>query len=276
MQPLDIGRLDTVSPAGQDRQTIAAAVVPPQLEVRVENSFVGLEPMRAAWDQAAADLGGSIYLSFDWSRTWWEFYGTNKELRIFLFYAGSKLVSVVPIYIDRLGFKPLQFSVARLLCANIPPKSFNPPVPEACAEPIFDSILTQLLERDRCDLISLGPVCETCAFLKQFESTARRRNPLCAWVSLTREGVHTVFHLPKTLDEFFDGMEKDERKKRKYEMRLLAREEAIVRDVITTPEKVEAEFASFASLHASQWRDKGKLGHFGSWPRGREYKIGRA
>ncbi len=68
-------------------------------------------------------------------------------------------------------------------------------------------------------------------------------------------------------------MEKDERKKRKYEMRLLAKEQSTVRDVLTAPEQVEAEFANFVSLHASQWGDKGKLGHFGSWPRGREYNL---
>jgi CelD/BcsL family acetyltransferase involved in cellulose biosynthesis len=79
--------------------------------------------------------------------------------------------------------------------------------------------------------------------------------------------------LPKTLDEFFDGMDKDERKKRKYEMRLLAKDQSITRDVVTAPEKVEAEFERFAFLHASQWRDKGKLGHFGSWPRGQEYNL---
>jgi CelD/BcsL family acetyltransferase involved in cellulose biosynthesis len=273
MQQLDIGRPVTMPSTGPDRQIVADDVVPPPLEVRVEHSFVGLEPLRAAWDQAAAELGGSIYLSFDWSRTWWQFYGNGNELCIFLCYSNGKLAGVLPMYIDRIGFRPLQFSVARLLCANIPPKSFNPPLHPDWAELIFDSILTQLLERDHCDLISFGPVCESRAFLKNFESAARKRNPLCARVSLSREGVHTVFHLPKTLDEFFDRMEKDERKKRKYEMRLLAKEQSITRDVVTAPEKVEAEFESFASLHASQWRDKGKLGHFGSWPRGQQYNL---
>ena len=242
-------------------------------KVVVEKDFDNLAPLREEWDALAAESAGSIYLSFDWSRTWWQFYGLNKELRIFLFYAASKLVSVFPIYIDRLGFKPFQFCVARLVCANIPPKSFNPPIHPDWAELIFDSILTQLLERDRCDLISLGPVCESRAFLKHFESVARRRKPLGSRVSLVREGVHTVFHLPKTLDDFFDGMEKDERKKRKYEMRLLAKEQSITRDVVAAAGKVEAEFESFASLHASQWLDKGKLGHFGSWPRGLQYNL---
>src|SRR5205807_9591572 len=129
-----------------------------RLEVRTADSFKGTESWRGQWDDANHEFGGSIYMSYDWSRTWWEFYGAGKELRIFLFYADEKLVGIVPIYIDRIGFKPFEFAVARLVCANIPPKAFNPPVHPGWAESIFDCILTHLLERDRCDLISIGPV----------------------------------------------------------------------------------------------------------------------
>jgi len=243
------------------------------LKVRIERDFHEVEELREQWDEAVAEVGGSIYMSYDWSRTWWECYGADKELRLFLFSVNGRLVSVVPLYIDRIGFKPLQFAIARLVCANIPPKAFNPPVHADWAEPIFDTILRQMFEEDRCDLISIGPVSEACGFLKCFESAAGERGALCAKVSRERAGVHTVFRLPKALDEFFDGMDKDERKKRKYEMRLLAKEESIVKDVISSPEKVEAEFESFARLHADQWSGKGKLGHFGSWPRGKEYNL---
>ncbi len=84
-------------------------------------------------------------MSYDWVRTWWEFYGKNKELRIFLFFVGEQIVGVVPIYIDTLGFGPLKFRVARLVGANIPPKVFNPPIDEAHAAGIFEEIFVQLL-----------------------------------------------------------------------------------------------------------------------------------
>jgi CelD/BcsL family acetyltransferase involved in cellulose biosynthesis len=247
--------------------------VPPGFTVRIETDFARLSGLREEWDRTLADHGGSVYFSYDWSRTWWEFYGKGKELRIFLCHLGESLVGILPIYIDRIGVGPLQFSIARLLGSNIPPKTFKPPVPSECAEAIFQLVLTQLLERDGCDIISLGPISETGGFLEKFKEVAQRRVALCSEVSLDREGVHTLFHLPKSLEELFSRMDKDERKKRKYEMRLLAKEEAVTRDVISAPEKVEAEFERFATLHASQWRDKGKLGHFGSWPRGLQYNL---
>jgi len=242
-----------------------------EFKVRIEKNFESLEALRSEWDKAVVELGGAIYMSYDWTRTWWQFYGAGKELRIFLFYCGEEIVGILPIYIDRIGFNPLRLAVARLVCANIPPKAFNPPIHPDWAERIFDSMLTQLLEQDRCDLISIGPVCKAREFLEHFEKAARQRGDLAAEVTRNREGLHTVFRLPKSMDEFFEGMDKDERKKRKYEMRLLNREQAITKDVITAPEAVEVEFESFARLHALQWRDKGKQGHFGSWPKGTEY-----
>ena len=244
-----------------------------KLRVRVEADFSSLEDLRELWDQTVAELGGSIYMSYDWNKTWWEFYGANKQLRVFLFYDDLKLVGIVPIYIDSIGFQPLKFSVARLVGANIPPKAFNPAIHLDWAESIFDFILKQLLEQNRCDLISIGPVRETCEFLQHFERAALKGRSLCVQVRRDRVGVDTVFHLPKTMEQFFDAMDKAERKKRKYEMRLLAKEEAIARDVVQANEDVEAEFERFAALHAFQWSDKGKLGHFGSWPRGLQYNL---
>ena len=255
----------------------AGAAVPKpavgNLEVKLLTSFKESAELRDRWDRASVDLQGSIYFSFDWARTWWDFYGAGKQLRIFVFSNQEQIVGILPLYIDRIGLKPLQFSVARLVCSNIPPKAFSPAIDPAWAEAIFESALARLIQDYHCDLISLGPVSDNCRFLEAFESAARKRDSLCGAISKTRAGVHTLFELPGSLEEFFEGMEKDERKKRKYEMRLLAKEPAIKRDVLSAPADLEPEFERFATLHASQWIGKGKLGHFGSWPNGKQYNL---
>src|SRR5206468_5757264 len=103
---------------------------PPMSEFKttVATDYRSVENLRRQWDDAVIALGGTIYMSYDWSRTWWEFYGAGKDLRIFLFYAGEQIVGILPLYIDRVGCGPLKFSIARLVCANLPPKAFNPPI----------------------------------------------------------------------------------------------------------------------------------------------------
>jgi CelD/BcsL family acetyltransferase involved in cellulose biosynthesis len=256
-------------PARSDR---TATDLPFDLKVTVEKSF-GAPDVREKWDRATAQAGGTVYMSYDWCRTWWQFYGGNKELRIFFCRANDELIGILPLYIDVIGIGPFRFRIARLIGASIPPKAFNPPVTPDCASSLFTAVLDQLLNEDLVDIISIGPVSEACAFLKEFETVARERSRLAGQVTRGSAGLHTVFNLPATMEDFFGCMDKDERKKRKYEMRLLSREKAMERDVLSEPARVEAEFQQFAELHASQWKDKGKLGHFGSWPRGREYNL---
>lgn len=255
------------------------------LKVRIESSFRDLDGLRQEWDEAVVALGGTIYMSYDWTKTWWDFYGDSKELRIFLFYAEGKLVGVVPTYIDRIGIPPMHLAIARLVGANVPPKTFNPPVDPHWAEPIFKRLLSELFQSDSCDILSFGPVSEEHEPSRMLELVAQEGDPPIGRLRLLPNGVSSVFRLPGSLEEYFAGLDKDERKKRKYELRLLKRENAVLEDVLTDPASIETEFETFVRLHALQWQGKGKLGHFGSWPKALEYnralvqsqaKLGRA
>jgi CelD/BcsL family acetyltransferase involved in cellulose biosynthesis len=241
------------------------------LSVRVETDFSDLESLRSAWDETVASLGSPIYLSFDWLATWWEFYGAGKDLRLFLFYREGVLAGVVPLYIDRIGFGPIKVSVARLVGANIPPKAFNPPIPPDLAEPVLKAVLAHLFQQDRCDVLSFGPISDEPNLTPALIAAASAARQLVGEVQTRLEGVQSVFFLPGSLDEFFEAMDKDERKKRKYELRVLRRDPAVREDVLADPDLAGAELEDFARLHAGQWQARGKLGHFGSWPRGLDF-----
>jgi CelD/BcsL family acetyltransferase involved in cellulose biosynthesis len=237
----------------------------------VQSSFQGLDHLRVAWDDAVVRLGGTIYMSYDWCRTWWEFYGEGKELRVFIFRAGEQIVGIVPLYIDPLGFWPVRFKVARLVGANIPPKVFNPPMDESWAEAIWERILVQMFEDDRCDLLSFGPVSELHKGSEALPGVCAGNQKLVELAEVVAVGVHTVFSLPSTMEAYFDGLSKSERKKRQYELRLLRKECEVKTDVLSEPVAVGQEFARFVAQHTSQWSTEGKSGHFGAWPGAREF-----
>src|ERR1035437_1242609 len=242
-----------------------------QLRCKLETSLHGLDDLRMEWDDAVVRLGGSIYMSYDWVRTWWEFYGAGRALRIFLFSSADKVVGILPLYIDSLGWGPLRFRVARLVGANIPPKVFDPAIDETFAEKIFEAVLVQLFQEDKCDLLSLGPVSELHKSTAQLAGVCRLRTDLVAQCRTKVEGVHSVFCLPPTMDEYFEGLSKSERKKRKYEIRLLRKECDVSVDVLKDPRALDVEFERFATQHTAQWEAEGKAGHFVAWPKGREF-----
>jgi hypothetical protein len=237
----------------------------------VQHSFLKLEDFSDTWDAAVAELGGSVYMSYDWSRTWWEFYGRNKELRIFLCYAGERIVAIVPMYIDRLGWGPFRCSIGKLVGANIPPKVFNPPMHPDYAGVVLIAILEQLFVRDECDLVSLGPMSELHGPSQILEGATKGGQPRVG-ASRTVSGVHSIFWLPRSMDEYYASLSKNERKnRRKYELRLLRKEYDTRVEAVRDPGEVEAEFEEFVRQHTLHWNVQGKPGHFKAWPKATEF-----
>jgi hypothetical protein len=257
----------TVSPVEEvdgGRPATSEASVP--LSCQVFRDFAGTDHLRAAWDDAVLRADGSVYMTYDWVRVWWQFYGEFAELRLFVFCARERVVAVVPIYIDTLGWGPLRFRVARLVGANIPPKVFNAPVPETCAVAVFTEVIAQLFVRDRCDLLSLGPVSETEHWKECLKTLCNQRGDLVG-NCVVAYGVHAVFHLPADMDEYYGALSKNERKnRRKYDLRLLKKEYDTRVDVVSNAALVLQEFDQFAEQHRQQWFAESKTGHFGAWP----------
>lgn len=250
-----------------------AQSLPVNLRCSVHRSFSDCTAFAKQWDDAVESLGGSVYMTFDWCKTWWDFYGDANELRLFVCHEDEKIVGILPLYFEDIKFGPLKFRVARLVGSNIPPKTFNPAVADSCAEKLFVEVLQQLLEKDRCDLISVGPISTTQNSPTLFEQTcAKHKNLVGSFEAV--EGVHSVFHFPADMEQYYAALSKNERKnRRKYELRMLQKECTVQVDVLSDAAKAEQEFEDFAVQHARQWQAEGKTGHFGAWPRALEFNL---
>src|SRR5690242_18344347 len=54
----------------------------PSYTVEVASSFEEISLDSVSWDKHVASLGGSVYMTWDWLRTWWQFYGEGSTLRL--------------------------------------------------------------------------------------------------------------------------------------------------------------------------------------------------
>jgi CelD/BcsL family acetyltransferase involved in cellulose biosynthesis len=244
---------------------------PKQLHCRQETSFDKLETYRDTWDDATSRLGGSIYFSYDWARLWWGFYGDGAALRIFIFSSADEIVAILPIYVEVIRFGPVSLKLARLVGSNIPPKAFNPPVDPAFADDVFQHVLLQLFREEGCDALSFGPVSEFSSSAEALSGAARQASGLVARTSETSNGVHSVWHLPQTMDDYFQSLSRNERKNRKADLKKLQNEHAGRIEVVRDPVRVDAEFENFLQQHAVQWAAEGRTGHFGAWPCAAEF-----
>jgi CelD/BcsL family acetyltransferase involved in cellulose biosynthesis len=246
---------------------------PTPLTTTVLHSFDDLAPLAAEWDAAALAAGSTVYMSYDWLRTWWQFYGAGHDLHLLLFRSDNRLAGMLPVYVQTLGRGSRALRVARLVGANIPPKVFDPPVPQELAPEIFDLLLNHLFGPNPCcDYLSFGPFSDLHRPSFELAEAARRFRSQTLATSQDADDVHTVFLLPQDMEAYFASLSKNERKnRRKYELRTLEKDYQVREDCIADGPELAAEFDAFAAQHARQWAEQGKPGHFGSWPRALDY-----
>jgi CelD/BcsL family acetyltransferase involved in cellulose biosynthesis len=237
----------------------------------LQTTFEGLDHLQADWDQFVSRHRAGIYMTYDWLRTWWQFYGQGRQLRLFIFFHGDELVALLPVYLETFRAGPLTTTVARLVGANVPAKTFDPPVDLGFAEEVFAYVLKHLFAEDRCELFSLGPVSGTWTPTGSFRKACARVQEMVSPPAYEKRDVQTVFQLPSGFDQYVASLSSTERKNRMKRVRHLERNHRVSSDIVSDPELVEQEFSAFVLQHARQWQAAGKAGHFGAWPNGEAY-----
>jgi len=225
------------------------------------------EALEKEWDELAIKTRCSIYLTCAWSRIWWDVYGTEKTLRLFFYRCKGELVGVIPIYIEIIRIGLLQTRVARLIGAYNPSRVFDLPIIKECAAAIGEHMARHLLGPDRCDFVSVGPVSDDCEAKKVLFDAVKKMTCELGIVRNVPFGVYTYFDLPDTYDAYMRTLSKNELKnRRKYDLKLLAKEYNVRLVVLHEPDEIEGEMQRFIDLHTEQWRQQGRPGYFDAWP----------
>ncbi|HWB01650.1 MAG TPA: GNAT family N-acetyltransferase [Verrucomicrobiales bacterium] len=256
------------APAKAAEDPDAAAVA---FTFEVFESFASIEGLREAWDQFAVDLKSPVFLTFDWLRTWWDFYGKNHRLRIYVCRAGGDLVGVLPLFIEAVGFWPFPLRVAKLVGTNFPPQPLMPPVRPEWASEVYKRVIGDLFDAGQCDVLSIGLVGDDWLNDGSLNEGCAAHPLLAGRPEYLSREVNTTFFLPPAYEEYIEALDSRERKIRRKKLRDLEKERTVRTEVIQDETRVAAEFEEFAEQHTKQWETEGRPGHFAAWPRGLEF-----
>ncbi len=244
-----------------------------EITYTIEKSFESIEHKCEEWDRLIVETCSNIYMSFDWCRVWWDYYGEGCELRLFLFWDGDTLTGIVPMYIDRVWIGPVWLKAARLLGSNLPPKISDPPVNGDYAGKIFDKVLVSLIKDDGCDAVHFGPLSgEYDSDIMMRKISEKRSDMINAAIDI-RDIPHTVFTIPDNYEDYLKSLSKSERTLCKRKFKKVEKSFTVETDVIDDDELLESEFINFKRMHAGQWKREGKPGHFGAWPKAEEFNL---
>lgn len=246
----------------------ASAAMP--LTCRVERNWSALEPMQREWDDFVEKAKGEVYFSFDWCRIWWKHYGRG-ELHVQLFHEGDTLVGLLPLMIERIWVGPIRVRIARFIGSHSTIAVLHPPAQDRSAGEVFRQSITRLLEDERVDAICFSSLSGEFTTADQIRQACQS---LGDRVVIARDRVtapHTLFHLPETFDLYLASLSGNERGNFRRVDRRLAELGPIRLDSHRDPKTIDDAFDRFAELHREHWRDEGKLGHFGDWPKSMEF-----
>jgi CelD/BcsL family acetyltransferase involved in cellulose biosynthesis len=235
-----------------------------QLSLIVLQSVEELIDHQEEWDGFVETVGSDIYFLVDWLETWLQFYATKYDLRCFIVRENGRIIAVLPFCIERLRIGFASIRIARIVGSYGTIAVFSPPIQPNSEAKVMKVVLSSLLSGDKCDAVCFSPI--------------SGKNPLSAmdnWNGILGDkivllekkevGVHTVFDLPETFEEYLRSLGKNKRKKYLKSSRLLSNE-FDVESRMVEKEKALKSFDVFVDLHTKLWKGLGKLGHFGDWP----------
>ena len=236
------------------------------LTVSVLTSFEDAHITRDEWDQVVLNVGGDLYMTYDWCQIWWHHYGQGRELRLFIFRQGGAIVGLAPMFIERIWLGLVSLKLAKRVGADFALTIFSLPLTVDYAEIAYKELITRLIEGDRCDAVWFG-------FMPGNDATAGSLRHAChslrGIVTVARDtavGPHTVFRLPDSFELYLGGLDGRQRQNYRRRLKLFNKSFNVRSDVVSSPQEATAAFANFVSLHTVQWKTKGKPGHFGDWP----------
>ena len=252
-----------------------------RINVKVFENFDELAPMQQEWDSFVESAGGEIFLTYDWCRIWWKYYGKNRILKVFMFRDNGILVGIIPLFFEKLRFGPLTVRAAKIVGSDFTLTQFSPPLAEGYTLQVIKRV-SELISKDNCDIIHIGPIAGLYSHCDELKESLTESFGNYYSVQLKNKDVQTYFKLADDWDAQLAGLSKKERshikQSYKYAAKLSTDNNNGIISSFSDDGDLEKTFNEFVQMHQSQWSKLGNAGHFGDWPksRGFHYEIARA
>ena len=231
-------------------------------------SFDEITALQEEWDSFIESVNGDIYLTFDWCRVWWQFYGKKRLLRIAIFYQQQKIVALFPVFIETIWLGPVCLKLAKIIGTDFTMNIVSPTVRIDLAAEILLCVTDFLFSKEGCDAFYYGPLPGHHPAVQVIEKDSACRNSL-KFINIRSLGNYTVFPVTDTMDSFFSSLGKNAKKNIRKQLRKIEASYQVEFKMANTPDA----FLEFVELHTTQWELTNKLGHFGDWPEAKYFHI---
>ncbi len=236
------------------------------LIVEVTDSFEEVNTTREDWDRFVLSVGGDLYVSYDWCRIWWRYYGKYRRLRLFTFRMSGQLVGLAPMFVEQVRLGPIVIRIAKRVGSDSALTIFALPLAADYAAFCYRELISKLIEDEKCDAVSFGFMPGDDPTLSSLRDSCEQLRGVLTCVRDAPAGPQTFFHLPDAFEKYLLALDSGQRQNYRRRLKQLKQAFDVKGDVVREASEARSAFDHFTDLHESQWRREGKPGHFGDWP----------
>ncbi len=244
------------------------------LQVKVYNNFNQLQIMQSTWDALVQALGGEIFLTYDWCRLWWKYYGKGRDLRVFVFHKCGDLVGIIPLFIEKIWLGPVYARAIKIVGSDFTIPQFSMPVENTYMKEIVRKFFISITEDDW-DIIHLGPIAGCYSHYGELKDTFKDVFGPLHIVSSENSDVQTYFNMANTWGQYLANLNRKQRTgiKRHYRLAQKAAHDKTASIMAECADwaNLEEMFAEFVQMHQKHWQRLNRPGHFEDWPSAREF-----
>jgi len=261
---------NTQNTMSQSKDVTPSSPTPSNLKVDIFDSFDELAPMQQEWDNFVESVGGEIFLTYDWCRIWWKYYGKNRTLRVFVFRINNELLGIIPLFFEKIWLGPVFVRAVKIVGSDFTIAQFSLPIDGKHLKHVVREFFNSI-SRYRWDIIHIGPLAGLFEHRQDLETTFRESLVNKHTMLSNTKCDQTYFLLPNKWDDYLASLKKGERWDIKRSYSALQPDKIPLTSAFASVNDFDQIFEGFVEMHQSYWQSIGKLGHFGDWPSSRAF-----
>lgn len=237
-----------------------------KINLSVYDDFEKIGSIQEEWDEFIESIGGEIFLTYDWCRIWWKYYGGNRHLRIYIFRQNDKLVGILPLFVDPLGIGTLCLRIIKVVGTDFTPVTVSIPLNPDLLDTIIKLFMAELSLRDEWDILCLGPICGRYPFTDELYQCFGSILSDSYEISIKTNDVQTYFDIADSWENQIAKLSKQERKRMRRAYREIDERGISLESCLASDDQFADYFNGFIQMHQERWLKENRAGHFIDWP----------